>query len=434
MRLSVSALLLFLLLSSLAVAQLQPQAPQAAYEGQNVSAVSLIANPHRNLAPLVEVVTQKPGEPYSQAKIDASTQALQKAGHFPKVGVNVVPEVTGLRINFLLEPAYFLGVVDFPGVGKYFSYTRLLQLADLPDEDPYDPSRIPVAETALTNFFHRNGYFQAKIQAQPKIDDEHQLVSVSFAIEMGKQARIGSVNIEGPDNPETAKLLHSVGSLRARLSGGLLKRGKAYSPERIKAATSLMKSTLTGQKRLSASVHENPPEYHAETNRVEVSFKVEVGPVVKVQVAGAKLSKIPLLARRKMKTLIPIYSEGTVDQELIDEGQRNLVEFFQKKGFSDVKVTAKLDQEPNQILVQYQIDRGQKHKVGRVLFQGNYNIPQKDLLGQVLVKKSHIWTHGSVSQKLLKQSADNMKALYRDRGYEDVKITSQAVNHGPKID
>jgi outer membrane protein insertion porin family len=424
----------FLLIGASAFAQLAPQAPQAAYEGQNVSAVSLIANPHRDLEPLRPYVTQKPGEPYSEAKIHATAEALQHAGGFPKVNVNVVPEVSGLRINFLLEPAYYLGVVDFPGVGKYFSYTRLLQVADLPDEDPYDPSRIPVAETALTNFLHHNGYFMAKVQAQPRIDDQHELVSVSFAIEMGKQARIESVKIDGPDNPETAKLLHSVGSLRARLSGGLLKKGKAYSPARIKAATSLMKNTLTGQRRLSASVHENPPEYHAETNRVDVSFKVEVGPVVTVQVAGAKLSKIPLLARRKMKTLIPIYSEGTVDQELIDEGQRNLVDFFQKKGFYDVKVTAKLDQQPDQILVQYQIDRGQKHKVERILFQGNYNIPHKDLLGQVVVKKSHIWTHGSLSQKLLKQSADNMKALYRDRGYEDVKITSQAVNHGPKID
>ena len=424
----------FFFLGAAAFGQLAPQAPQAAYEGQNVSAVSLIANPHRDLEPLRPYVSQKPDQPYSEAKIHATAEALQQAGGFPKVNVNVVPEVSGLRINFLLEPAYYLGIVDFPGVGKYFSYTRLLQIADLPDEDPYDPSRIPVAEKSLTNFLHANGYFQCKVQAQPKIDDEHELVSVSFAIQMGKQARIGSVKIEGPDNPEAARLMHSITSLRARLSGGFLKKGKAYTPERIKGATTLMKRTLTGQRRLSASVHENPPEYHPETNRVDVSFKVEVGPVVTVRTQGAKLSVIPFLARRQEKKLIPIYSEGSVDQELIDEGQRNLADYFQKKGFYDVKVTATVDHQPEQILVVYQIDRGQKHKVDRILFQGNYNIPKSDLLAQVVVRKSHILTHGSLSQKLLKQSADNMKALYRDRGYEDVKVTSQAVNHGSKID
>jgi outer membrane protein insertion porin family len=422
------------LIAAAASAQLAPQAPQAAYGGQTVSAMSLIANPHRDLEPLRPYVTQKQGEPYSEVKIQASAEALQKAGGFQKVQVSVVPEVSGLRVNFLLEPAYYLGVVDFPGVGKYFSYTRLLQVVDLPDEDPYDPSRIPLGEGALTAFLHRNGYFQAKVHAEPRIDDAHELVSVSFAVEMGKQARIAAVNIEGPDNPESAKLLHAVRSLRARLSGGLLKKGKAYAPERISAATAMMKKTLMRQHRLAGTIHENPPQYHADTNRVDVSFKVEVGPVVTVGTVGARLSVIPFLAGRQMKKLIPIYSEGTIDQDLVDEGQRNLTDYFQKKGFYDVKVTANLQRQPDQILVVYQIDRGEKHRVARILFHGNHQISQEDLMPQVVVKKSHIWMRGSLSQKLLKQSADNIQALYRDRGYEEVKVTPSVVDHEPKID
>lgn len=425
---------LFAIFSVGASAQLAPQAPQAAYAGQPVSAVSLIANPHRDLESLRQYVLQKQGEPYSEEKIQATAAALSKAGNFEKVQVSVVPEVSGLRINFLLEPAYYLGVVDFPGVGKYFSYTRLLQVVDLPDEDPYDPSRIPLAVNALTEFLHRNGYFQAKVQADPKIDDKHELVSVAFTVEMGQQARIGAVSVEGPDAPEAAKLVHVTRSLRARLSGGLVKSGKAYTPERINAASALIKKALTRQHRLAASVHQNPLRYHPDTNRVDVSFKIEVGPVVTVRAVGAKLSFIPLLAGLQMKKLIPIYSEAAIDQDLVDEGQRNLSDYFQKKGYYDVKVTANLDRKPDQILVEYQIDRGKKHKVGRILFHGNYELGEKDLLAQVVVKKSHIWTHGSLSQKLLKQSAANIQALYRDHGYEEVKVTSSVVDREPKID
>jgi len=435
MRLSVSGFIF--LVAAAAFAQLAPQGPQAACaacEGQNVSAVSLIANPHRDLEPLRPYVSQQQGEPYSETKIQGTADALQKAGGFPKVQVSVAPEVSGLRVNFLLEPAYFLGAVDFPGVGKYFSYTRLLQVVDLPDEDPYDPSRIPLAAGALTGFLHRNGYFQAKVHAEPKIDDAHGLVSVAFAVEMGKQARIATLKIEGPDNSESNRLLHAVRSLRARLSGGLLKPGKAYAPERISAATALMKKTLTRQRRLAASVHENPPEYHAETNRVDVSFKVEVGPTVMVRTVGARLSAIPVLAGRQMKKLIPIYSEAAVDQDLVEEGRRNLTDYFQKKGFSDVKVTANIQRQPDQILVVYQIDRGKKHKVDRILFHGHYALSQKELTAQVTIKKSQIWTHGSASQKLLKQSADNIQAFYRDRGYEEVKVTPRVADREARID
>ncbi len=380
------------------------------------------------------LVSQKAGEPYSEQKVQASVRALQQAGHFPEVRVSVVPEVKGLRINFLLEPAYSLGFVDFPGAVKVFSYTRLLQVADLPDEDPYDPSRIPVAEHALQDFLRSNGYFQATVHSETSIDDAHELVSVSFKIEPGKRARIASVSIDGPDQSQSVRLLHAVRSLRARLSGGLLKAGKPYTAERLKAATTLLKSSLVRQHRLASTVQENPPKYNPETNRAEVSFKIHVGPVVTVRTEGARLSVIPFLSGRQMKKLIPIYSEGTVDRELVQEGQRNLTDFFQKKGFYDAAVTTDFRQQPDQTLIVYKIDRGKKHKVARILFQGNYAIPSDQLEAQVRVKKSHIWTHGSLSQKLLKQSAENIQALYRDRGYEEAKVTPRITDREPKVD
>lgn len=417
-----------------ALAQLAPQAPQAAYEGQNVSAVALIANPHRNLEPLLPLVAQKAGEAYSDQKVQQSVMALQQAGGFEKVRVEVVPEIQGLRLNFVLEPAWYLGVIAFPGAKKDFSYTRLLQVTNLADEDPYDPARIPAAEDAIRQFLHKNGYFLANVHGETEIDDAHQLVNIKFNIDMGKHARIGAVTLEGPESAESARLLHAARSLRARLTGALLKPGKPYTPERIRGATNAIKRSLTSQRRLAGKVQENPPEYHADTNRVDVSFKVEVGPVVTVRTTGAKLTVVPFLAGRQMKKLIPIYTEGTIDQDLVDEGQRNLIDFFQKKGYYDVKVNTKFERQPDQILVEYEIDRGRKHKVGEIAFRGNHAISAKDLMAQLTVKKSHIWTHGSLSQKLLKESSDNIEALYEDRGYEDVKVKSQAIDREPRID
>ena len=116
------------------------------------------------------------------------------------------------------------------------------------------------------------------------------------------------------------------------------------------------------------------------------------------------------------------------------KGERNLTDYFQKKGFYDAKVTTDFQKQPDQIVVVYNIDRGKKHKVDRIVFRGNYELSAKELMDQVTVKKSHIWTHGSVSQKLLKQSADNIQALYRDRGYEEVKVKPQILDREPKID
>lgn len=417
-----------------ASAQLAPQLPQAAYNGQNVSAVSLVANPHRDLTPFYALVSQKVNAPYSEKEIDASAQALKKAGQFPDVQVNVVPDIGGLRLSFLLEPAYYLGIVTFPGAEGQFSYTRLLQTANLSDEDPYDPMRVREGEKSLADFMKKNGFFQGNVHVELDIDDAHELVNVKYNIELGKQAKISSVTIEGTDEPQSNRLLHSMRSLRARLSGGLLKAGKSYSPQRVSAATNLMKRALTEQNRLASSIHENPPQYDASNNRVAVSFKVDVGPIVTVRTVGARLAFLPFLAGRQRRRLIPIYSEGAVDQELVDEGQQNLIDFFQKKGFYDVKVTTDFKKNADEILITYSIDRGEKHRVSSIAFHGNYAISSIGLAAVVTVKRSRIWTHGSLSEHLLKQSANNIEALYHDQGYEKVRATPRTVDRGRRID
>jgi|SRR5579864_4144756 len=200
----VSSIFFFLFVVTAASAQLAVQGPQSVYEGQNVGAIDLIGNPHRDLEPFRALIAQKVGQPYSQEKVEASIAALERTGQFPKVQVNVVPDPSGLRLNFLLEPAYYLGIIEFPGVAGVFSYTRLLQVVNLPDEDPYDKGRVVLGQEALQKFLQHNGYFRATIQTETQIDDDHQLVNLSFSVKLGKQARVATVTLQGPDASEDA--------------------------------------------------------------------------------------------------------------------------------------------------------------------------------------------------------------------------------------
>jgi len=429
------AILIVVIASSVAgMAQLSSTGSQAFYDGQTVTTIDLIANPHRNVDPLRGSLVQKPGQPYSQADVEASIRALQHAGGFKKVTADVIPDISGLRLNFILEPVYYLGIVDFQGVPRSLSYVRLLQVVNLQDQDPYDQARIPIAETALTHFLQQNGYFQAKVHAASQVDDANQLVNVIFSVVSGRRARIGSIELRGPSGSEQTWLLHKTRALRARFTGALLKPGKPYTPERMKAATALIKKSLARQHRLASKVREESPQYHADTNRVDVAFEVEAGPEVVVRTTGARLSAIPFMSGREMKKLIPIYSEGTVDSDLVLEGQQNLTNYFQNKGFYDAKVTTDLRRQPDRIVLSYTIDRGAKHKVDGISFHGNSQISAKELAPLVQVKRSHLWTHGKISQKLLKRSTDNLLALYRDKGFEDAKVTPQVTDREPKID
>jgi outer membrane protein insertion porin family len=434
MRRTISVLALLALSLSAFTQTKESVGNQAYYEGQKVGSIDLVANPRIDLEPYRSLIVQKAGEPYSSDKVASSVKALENTQAFSGVEPQVNPDPAGLKLTFVLEPVYYIGMITFPGAIKRFSYTRLLQIANLQDQSPYQSSQVQQSESALLRFFAEQGYFQAKVALEVKPDDQNQLTNIAFHTELGKQARVGKVEIVGPPAREGQKLESRLRSLRARFTGALVKTGKPYSQTRIRSAMTLIKKELGKQNYLANTVKANPPNYHPETNRADVSFEVNTGPEVGIHIVGAKLSWLPFLARRRKRKSIPIYEEASVDPDLVAEGQRNLTSFFQQKGFFDVKVTSNLHEQNEKIVLTYQISKGQKHVVQDIAFRGNHHLSNSDLMGQVAVKKRRpLISRGAFSEKLLQTSIAGIEALYKDNGFEQVKVTPDVVDREPRL-
>ena len=127
------------------------ESSKVSYEGQKVAAVDVIANPKISVDSLRPLVQQKSGEGYSGSKVENTISALRGTGRFSKVEVEVEPDPGGLHVTFTLEPAFYFGVVDFPGASKGFSYTRLLQVVDIPSQTPYKQDVVAKAGENLLN-------------------------------------------------------------------------------------------------------------------------------------------------------------------------------------------------------------------------------------------------------------------------------------------
>src|SRR5215831_3710786 len=280
---------------------------KVSYDGQTVAAVDLIASPKISIESLQPLVQQRTGEPYSGAKVEASVAALRATGRFNKVEVEVKPDPVGLHLTFTLEPALYFGVFDFPGATKGFSYTRLLQVIDIPNQTPYKQDVVAKATENLLNFFISTGYFRAQVQPDSQFDEMHMLANVVFHVNLGRRAKIGNVELRGADPAEANRLLHTTRSLRATAGGASLKRGKSYTPKRIDSAIALLKRDLASHHHLASKVHLDQSLDHNDANHADLIIGTRPGPIVKVQVTGAKLSSLPFLRGRQMKKLIPIF-------------------------------------------------------------------------------------------------------------------------------
>src|ERR1700751_608218 len=141
-------------------ARCQHTGDQGAYEGQRVASVEIVANPNISVESLRPLVQQRAGEPYVSSKVDGTISVLQETRRFNKIEARVKPDPRGLQVTFIVEAALYFGIFDFPGATKGFSYTRLLQVVDIPNRTQFKQDLVSKAEDNLDQFFVSEGYFQ----------------------------------------------------------------------------------------------------------------------------------------------------------------------------------------------------------------------------------------------------------------------------------
>jgi outer membrane protein insertion porin family len=405
----------------------QEKAPTISYEGQQVSAVEVAGRPDLNTKQLKQLIVQPEDALYSQQKVDQSIAALKKAGPFKDVQLEATPQANGLQLLFVLQPALYFGMFDFGNATRLFSYNRLLQVAHYPTQEPYSAGRVEEAESNLLTFFHRNGFFLATIEPELQTDAGHSLVNVVFHVNLKRRAKFGAITLAGAPDAEIQRLQKELHSWMARLHGDSLKTGKSYSLEKLEKASSYLQARLGKQHYLAARVQLISALYNPQTNRADVTFNVTQGPSIAVKTEGAHVWG------RTEKKLIPVYQENAVDPDLVEEGSRNLVSYFQGKGYFHVKVQSRIDQQgPGKVIV-YQIEKDGKSKVSSIQFRGNQHLQKDELLPHVTVSKARFLSHGRYSDYLLHKSANNLEAVYRNAGYSQVKVTPTVAEQQRKL-
>jgi outer membrane protein assembly factor BamA len=398
----------------------------SSYEGQNVTAIEVAGRPQSVASEFEPLFVQKPGQPFSSDKVNDTLAALKASGKAEDVRVQVDAEADGVRVLFILEPAVYFGIFEFPGAER-FSYARLVQVANFQAQTPFNAADVERDRKALITFFQQQGHFQAKVGAEVKVDSANGLANIFFDCQLNQSAKFGALDIVGDSAEEAAALTHSLQTFLARGRGAAIRPGRRYHYSTLMKATRYLQTQLEKKGRLGAQVALASAEYHADTNRADIHFAVKPGPVSKVTIAGAHLWSWT------QKALLPVYQGVEVDEESVEEGRQALISHFQSKGFFDAKVEAQLKTEPTGKTVLYQITKEKKHKVAAVELLGDGELPASEVTSHIAVTKSHLFSPGKFSQQLLRSSANNLKAVYQSEGYSSVQVASSVTDRGGDI-
>lgn len=398
----------------------------SSYEGQSVSSVEIAGRPELNASQFTAQFAQRAGEPFSRAKVAQTAAALKAAGKFQQVRVQAQPEAKGVRVLFVLEPATYFGIFQFPGAER-FPYSQLIQVANYPTQAPFSAVDVEEEKQSLITFFQQEGYFQADVHPEVQTDSAHALANVSFHATLGPRAKFGTIVFDGAPGNDDPQLQHKLVSLMARLRGAAIRPGKTYHHSTLLKAVRYLQTLLGKQGYLGAQVKLAGAEYHGSDNRADIHFSLNPGVRAQVQIAGAHLWSWT------RKSLLPVYQGVGVDEEAVQEGQQALLSYFQSKGYFDVKVESQLEKASNQDTVIYRITKDKKHKVTSVTVAGNTHLPDARLTPGIAVEKKHWLSPGKFSDQLVRSSVDHLKAVYQAEGYSDVQVAPKVTREDENV-
>jgi outer membrane protein insertion porin family len=380
----------------------------AEFEGLLVRRIVFEGVDAERLAPLPDHLAQPVGSPLNQRRLAESLRQVFDTGLFETVAVEGERDGDGVALIFKGEPRTFIGTVSVFGAKGASVNSQLERAGRLLPGTRFTDARFDQAIILMRQALEDNGFHEPTIRRTLTHHPKEQLVDISFRVDSGPQARVGSVQVRGEPGMTVDEFRRA-----ARLRGGV-----RVDHDTVNRALNGVLKEYQKQDRLEAEIKLLSQVYDPVTKKTNYEFSANRGPVVKVRVEGASIGS------ERLKHAIPVYEEGAVDEDLLNEGNRRLRDYYQRLGYFDVKVDhQRQTPSPDQVMLVYTMTLGQRRRVQSVTVSGNRYFGKSTLNDLLSVHAADtLDRHGTYSQALVAADVSALQAVYQNNGFSAVKI------------
>ena len=387
---------------------------QQQYYGTRVSSLALSGA--QSQADL-QIVPIHVGDLLTPENVRASIQALYNTGRYSSVEADASATPDGTSLTFRVRPNFFFSTFQIEPDNllerPLSSYIRL------PYGEKFTTTAVDRVVQGTTDQLTSEGYFEAVVTADTKFDEQTHLVFVTLKVMPGPRAKIGQVRIQGGEQTFTSEELKDAFGL---------KTGHDYSTAKVDKAVTDLRKKFTELRFLNTKVTPDRT-YDPVTHTVDLNVTVQPGQFALVKAKGFDISD------KKLRELIPIFEEATVDPDLVEEGRVAVTRYMQREGYFDAMVTAEtIEVDPslgNAIQINYIIDPGAKHQVVDVLITGNVHFKTDEIKDKLKTRKGELFSHPAFSADILEEDRRTIEAMYRNAGFEGTIVLAnpQDVDH-----
>jgi outer membrane protein insertion porin family len=384
----------------------------AKYEGKVVRDIQFRGIAGANPEMLRSLLVVKPGGPLDRDSVRESIKVLYSTGRFSSLHVEASPEVGGgIVLTFVAIENYFNGDVSVQGLNTRTPPRphQLVNASRLDLGELFSEDNVKLSIERMNKVMADNGYYNSSITYELMPNEETRQMSMVFRVTPGELARVGTVRIEGDSGipPDQIQQITR------------LKSGAKVRNANLTRALDRLRRHFQRKQHLEAQVSLTDRDYHPDSNTLDYVFEVEQGSKVVITAEGANIRS------GQIRKLVPVFQENAVDDDLLNEGRRNLRYYLQTRGYFDATVEIERHSEPDddQVNIIFKIDPGERHELAAIRIAGNKYFDEATIRERLTIQpRSWVLTSGRFSQRMMTDDAASIKALYQANGFLEVKV------------
>jgi outer membrane protein insertion porin family len=406
-----------------------PTIPQASETGTGtkatVTAVRIVADDGRVLSESPAGVSIKVGKPLERGQVAESLRTLYRTGSYADLRVVATPVEGGVRVDFVVREQLFFNRVLIQGLNAPPTDASAVAAMQLTLGQAYRKAAVDEGIARLRDTLHDEGLYTAEVSVETVPHPDGHQMDILVHVKPGPRARVREIQLKNGTEYRDGEIL-------SRMK---MKSGRELTAARIQRGTERIRKFLVKKGHLNARAVIHRGEYDAAKNAIPLELDVTEGPRVKIMVAGAKFSN------GELKKLVPVYQEGAVDADLLEEGKRNIRERLERQGYFDAEVdyaTTTKDVKQRgagngtEEVITYTVERGDRHKLAGIEITGNHYFNTELLRSRLQIFGSSFGTRGRFSRRLVESDRDSLHNLYLANGFLEAEVEAQILDNYQK--
>jgi outer membrane protein insertion porin family len=415
--------LVALLVAAVGIAPAQPSGVE--FEGRTITRIQF--DPREQplpLATLEKILPIHTGEKLDLDALHTAIQNLYATGRYSDVSIDGSVDAGGVALTITTQVTYFVSGVSVEGAAEPPTRGQLESATKLELGTPFADGDLEQATENIEERLRANGLYHAKVTSRIDRNPLTEEVFVRFHVDSGERARYDGVDLSGNFKKPEKNIIDET-HWRRRLWFIQFPGWREETENLTQRGVNRVLDDFQKGDHLQASVTLENLQYHDEQNTVTPALALESGPILEVRTEGMNISK------GKLRQIIPVYEERTVDRSLLVEGRRNLIEYLQSQGYFEAQVDFKeTSPEPGRQVIDYGITPNLRHKLVYIGISGNHYFDAQTIRERLSITTAHFFTPrwGKFAQKMLDNDLEAIRYLYRSNGFRDVEVTGKTVD------